>query len=119
MKGFCHNLLLPCFTLFRNLNIDRPNQVLAADITYMPMARGFMYLVVVMNWQSRKVLSWRLFNTLETDFCVEELEDALLQYGRPEIFPPDRGAQFTSQAFTGLLKSREVQIRLNSVLIGM
>jgi len=99
--------------LLRNLNINRPNQVWTADITYIPMARGFMYLVVVMDWHSRKVLSWRLSNTLEADFCVEALEDALLQYGCPEIFNTDQGAQFTSQAFTGLLKSHEIQISMD------
>ena len=99
--------------LLRNLNIDRPNQVWAADITYIPMARGSMYLVVVMDWHSRKVLSWRLSNTLEADFCVTALEDALLQHGRPEIFNTDQGAQFTSQAFTDLLKSHAVQISMD------
>jgi len=99
--------------LLRNLNIDRSNQVWAADITYIPMARGSMYLVVVMDWHSRKVLSWRLSNTLEADFCVAALEDALLQHGRPEIFNTDQGAQFTSQTFTDLLKSHEVQISMD------
>ena len=99
--------------LLRNLKIDRPNQVWAADITFIPMARGFMYLVAVMDWHSRKVLSWRLSNTLEADFCVEALEEALLQHGRPEIFNTDQGAQFTSQAFTGLLKSHEIQISMD------
>jgi putative transposase len=99
--------------LLRNLNIDRSNQVWAADITYIPMARGSMYLVVVMDWYSRKVLSWRLSNTLEADFCVAALEDALLQHGRPEIFNTDQGAQFTSQTFTDLLKSHEVQISMD------
>ena len=99
--------------LLRNLNIDRPNQVWAADITYIPMARGSMYLVVVMDWYSRKVLSWQLSNTLEADFCVDALEEALLRHGRPEIFNTDQGAQFTSQAFTGLLKSHEVQISMD------
>jgi len=99
--------------LLRNLKIDRPNQVWSADITYIPMARGSMYLVVVMDWYSRKVLSWRLSNTLEADFCVEALEDALLRHGRPEIFNTDQGAQFTSQAFTGLLKSHEIQISMD------
>jgi putative transposase len=99
--------------LLRNLSIDRPNQVWAADITYIPMARGFMYLAVVMDWYSRKVLSWRLSNTLEADFCVEALEDALLQHGRPEIFNTDQGAQFTSEAFTNVLKSHKVQISMD------
>jgi putative transposase len=99
--------------LLRNLNIDRPNQVWATDITYIPMARGSMYLTVVMDWYSRKVLSWRLSNTLEADFCVEALQDALLRHGRPEIFNTDQGAQFTSQAFTDLLKSHEIQISMD------
>ncbi len=99
--------------LLRNLSIDRPNQVWAADVTYIPMARGFMYLAVVMDWYSRKVLAWQLSNTLETNFCVQALEEALLQHGRPEIFNTDQGAQFTSQAFTGLLKSHEIQISMD------
>jgi len=99
--------------LLRNLKIDRPNQVWAADITYIPMARGFMYLAVVMDWHSRKVLSWRLSNTLEADFCTEALEEALLRHGRPEIFNTDQGAQFTSQAFTGLLKSYGIHISMD------
>jgi len=99
--------------LLRNLSIDRPNQVWAADVTYIPMARGFMYLAVVMDWYSRKVLAWQLSNTLETDFCVQALEEALLKHGRPEIFNTDQGAQFTSQAFTGLLKSHEIQISMD------
>ena len=99
--------------LLRNLNIDRPNQVWAADVTYIPMARGFMYLAVVMDWYSRKVLAWQLSNTLEADFCVAALEEALLHHGRPEIFNTDQGAQFTSQAFTGILKSHEVQISMD------
>jgi putative transposase len=99
--------------LLRNLNIARPNHVWAADITYIPLARGSMYLVVVMDWYSRKVLSWQLSNTLEADFCVEALEEALLRHSRPEIFNTDQGAQFTSQAFTGFLKSHEVQISMD------
>ena len=99
--------------LLRNLNIDRPNKVWAADLTYIPMPRGFMYLVVVMDWHSRKVLSWRLSNTLEADFCVQALEDALSRHGCPEIFNTDQGAQFTSQAFTGVLKSHGIQISMD------
>jgi len=86
--------------LLRNLKIDRPNQVWAADITYVPMSRGFMYLVAVMDWNSRKVLSWRLSNTLDTDFCIEALQEAINCFGTPEIFNTDQGAQFTSNAFT-------------------
>ena len=86
--------------LLRNLTIDRPNQVWAADITYVPMARGFMYLVAVMDWHSRKILSWRLSNTLDSDFCIQALQEALSRHGRPEIFNTDQGSQFTSNRFT-------------------
>ena len=99
--------------LLRNLKIDRPNQVWAADITYIPMSRGFMYLVAVMDWQSRKVLSWRLSNTLDTDFCVEALEDAINQFGSPDIFNTDQGAQFTSRAFTDVLKEHDIKISMD------
>ncbi len=99
--------------LLRGNTIDRPNQVWAADITYIPMSRGFMYLVAVMDWHSRKVLSWRISNTLDADFCVEALSEALAIYGPPEIFNTDQGAQFTSQAFTGKLKSHGVQISMD------
>ncbi len=78
------------------LRIDRPNQAWASDITHIPMPRGFMYLVAVMDWYSRKVLSWRLSDTPEADFCVEALEEALAQYGKPEIFNTDQGCQFTN-----------------------
>jgi putative transposase len=94
------------------LKITRPNQVWVADITYIPMSRGFMYLVVIMDWYSRYVLSWRLSNTLESDFCVEALGEALRQ-GHPEIFNTDQGSQFTSKEFTGLLKSRGVRISMD------
>ena len=90
--------------LLRNHKINRPNQVWAADISYIPMNRGFMYLVAVMDWYSRKVLSWRVSNTLDADFCVEAVEEAIGRFGPPEIFNTDQGAQFTSQAFTNLLK---------------
>lgn len=99
--------------LLRDKRIDRSNQVWAADITYIPMSRGFMYLVAVMDWHSRKVLSWRISNTLDADFCVEALSEALAIYGPPEIFNTDQGAQFTSRAFTGLLKSCGVQISMD------
>jgi putative transposase len=99
--------------LLRGKRIDRSNQVWAADITYIPMARGFMYLVAVMDWHSRKVLSWRISNTLDADFCVEALSEALAIYGPPEMFNTDQGAQFTSQAFTGKLKSHGVQISMD------
>jgi putative transposase len=82
--------------LLRNVTIERPNQVWAADITYVPMSRGHMYLVAIMDWQSRKVLSWRVSNTMDTDFCIDALNEALSRYGAPEIFNTDQGAQFTS-----------------------
>ena len=91
--------------LLRNLNVERPNQVWAADITYIPMSRGFMYLVAVMDWHSRKVLSWQLSNTLDTEFCVQAVEDAISRFGTPEIFNTDQGSQFTATAFTDLLKA--------------
>lgn len=99
--------------LLRNLKIDHPNQVWTADITYIPMARGFMYLVAVMDWNSRKVLSWRLSNTLDTDFCVETLEDAINRFGAPDIFNTDQGAQFTSKPFTDLLKQHGIKISMD------
>jgi putative transposase len=99
--------------LLRNLVIDHPNQVWAADITYVPMARGFMFLVAVMDWYSRKILSFKLSNTLDTDFCLEALEEALQTYGPPEIFNTDQGSQFTSRAFTGLLEQHQVRISMD------
>ena len=99
--------------LLRNLKIDRPNQVWAADITYIPMNRGFMYLVAVMDWHSRKVLSWRVSNTLDADFCVAAVTDAISDYGVPEIFNTDQGAQFTSSAFTSLLKDHDINISMD------
>jgi len=99
--------------LLRNLNSDRPNQVWATDITYVPMSRGFMYLVAVMDWHSRKVLSWRLSNTLDTDFCVEALEEAINRFGAPEIFNTDQGAQFTSSSFTNVLKHHDIKISMD------
>ena len=99
--------------LLRDLAIDHPNQVWAADITYVPMSRGYMYLVAVIDWYSRKVLSWRLSNTLESDFCVEALQEALHRYGRPEIFNTDQGAQFTSTAFTQVLKDHGINISMD------
>lgn len=99
--------------LLRNLTIERPNQVWTTDITYVPMNRGFMYLVAVMDWHSRKVLSWRLSNTMDTDFCIEAVEEAIRRYGTPEIFNSDQGAQFTSKAFTGLLKKHGIAISMD------
>ena len=98
--------------LLRGLDIDRVDQVWSSDITYIPMARGFIYLVVVMDWYSRCVLSWRLSNTLDADFCVDALEDALSK-GRPEIFNTDQGSQFTSEAFTGLLLNNGIRISMD------
>ena len=99
--------------LLRDLVIDHPNQVWAADITYIPMARGFMFLVAVMDWYSRKVLSFKLSNTLDTDFCLEAVEEAIRIYGPPEIFNTDQGAQFTSRAFTGLLEQHQIRISMD------
>lgn len=99
--------------LLRGLTIDRPNQVWATDITYVPMPKGFFYLVAIMDWHSRKVLSWRLSNTMDAIFCVEALEEALALYGRPEIFNSDQGAQFTSTAFTGVLEAAGVRISMD------
>ena len=98
--------------LLRNLVIDRPNQAWATDITYIPMAPRFVYLVVVMDWYSRKVLSWRVSNTLDTRFCVEALEEAIETYGCPEIFNTDQGSQFTSADFTDVLKANNIQISM-------
>lgn len=99
--------------LLRGLTIDRPNQVWATDITYIPMARGFMYLVAIMDWATRKVLAFRLSNTLDTRFCVEALKEALFKYGAPEIFNSDQGCQFTSEAFTSVLKQWNVRISMD------
>jgi putative transposase len=99
--------------LLRGLKIDRPNQVWAADITYIPMSRGFMYLVAVMDWYSRKVLSWRVSNTLEADFCVEALSEAIENYGTPEIFNTDQGSQFTSEDFIKKLKDNAIDISMD------
>jgi len=98
--------------LLSGIKITRPNQVWAADITYIPMARGFLYLVAIIDVYSRYVLSWRLSNTLDADFCVEALHEALKR-GRPEIFNTDQGTQFTSEAFTGLLKQHGVRISMD------
>ncbi len=99
--------------LLRGLVIDRPNQVWCADITYIPMAKGFVYLVAVMDWFSRRVLSWRLSITLETDFCVEALTEAMERHGRPDIFNTDQGVQFTSGAFLDELAARGVRISMD------
>lgn len=99
--------------LLRGLVIDRPNQVYAMDITYIPMARGFVYLVAVLDWYSRKVLSWRVSITMDVHFCLEALEEAIARYGVPEIVNTDQGCQFTSQAFTGLLKKHGIRISMD------
>ncbi|PWK50939.1 helix-turn-helix protein [Pleionea mediterranea] len=91
--------------LLRNLTIERPNRVWCTDITYIPMRKGFVYLVAIMDWYSRKVLSWCLSNTMNPDFCVEALEEALMHYGKPDIFNSDQGAQFTSTEFTGAIQT--------------
>ena len=99
--------------LLRNAVIERPNQVWCADITYIPMRRGFLYLVAVMDWSSRKVLSWRLSNTMDGEFCREALEGALTTHGLPEIFNTDQGSQFTSPRFTELLTDAGVQVSMD------
>jgi len=99
--------------LLRGLTIDRPNQVWCADITYIPMAKGFVYLVAVMDWFSRRVLAWRVSITMETDFCLEALRDAMERFGQPDIFNTDQGAQFTSTDFVGELAGRKVRISMD------
>ena len=99
--------------LLRGLAITRPNQVWAMDITYIPMARGFVYLAVVLDWATRRVLSWRLSITMEASFCVETLEDALAKHGKPEIFNTDQGSQFTGAAFTGVLAANDIAISMD------
>ena len=99
--------------LLRGLEITRPNQVWAMDITYIPMARGFVYLAVVLDWASRRVLAWRLSITMEASFCVETLEDALARHGKPEIFNTDQGSQFTGTAFTGVLIKNDIAISMD------
>jgi len=99
--------------LLRKLAVTRPNQVWATDITYIPMARGFVYLIAIVDWFSRRVLAWRLSITLETDFCIEALEEALARFGSPEIFNTDQGSQFTSMAFTSVLHRENVAISMD------
>jgi putative transposase len=99
--------------LLRHLAIERPNQVWCADITYIPMRRGFLYLVAIMDWATRKVLAWRLSNTMDVGFCVMALEEALTRFGSPEIFNTDQGSQFSSFAFTAVLKDAEVRISMD------
>ncbi len=99
--------------LLNGMSITWPNQVWCADITYLPLSYGFMYLCVIMDWYSRKVLAWSVSNTLDTEFCLSCLERALALYGRPEIFNTDQGCQFTSESFTGLLKANEIKISMD------
>lgn len=99
--------------LLRGLTIDRPGQVWSTDITYGRLRHGFVYLVAIMDWYSRKVLSWRISNTMEAEFCVACLEEALQRYGAPEIFNTDQGSQFTAEAFTCLLQAHGVQISMD------
>ena len=96
--------------LLRNLEINRPNQVWCADITYIPVQRGFLYLVAIMDWATRHVLTWRLSNTMDASFCVDALNEALSKYGKPEIFNTDQGSQFTSFDFAGVLKGAEIDL---------
>lgn len=99
--------------LLRDLEITGPDQVWCADVTYIPLQRGFLYLVAVMDWASRKVLSWRLANTLEASFCVEALEEALARYGAPEVFNTDQGSQFTSFDFIAVLEATGIRISMD------
>ena len=99
--------------LLRGLQVTSPNQVWAMDITYIPMARGFVYLAVVIDWFSRKVLAWRVSITIDTAFCVEAVEEALARYGAPDIFNTDQGSQFTSGTFTGLLKGNGIRVSMD------
>ena len=99
--------------LLRDLAITRPNHVWATDITYIPMQRGFVYLCAILDWASRRVVAWRLSNTLTPDFCLEAVQEAITQYGCPEIFNTDQGCQFTSLAFTNLLKDQGIQISMD------
>ncbi len=99
--------------LLRAIAITRPDQVWASDITYVPMAKGYLYLMAIVDWCSRKVLAWRVSNSLDSHFCVKALEEAIARYGSPEIFNTDQGAQFTSEAFTGCLKQHDIRISMD------
>jgi putative transposase len=99
--------------LLRGLLIDRPNMVWCADITYVPFKKGFLYLVAIMDWASRKVLAWRLSNTMDAEFCVAALEEAIVRFGKPDIFNTDQGSQFTSFAFTNTLKDAGIRISMD------
>lgn len=110
-KSHPENAIYPY--LLRDMNIARPNQVWCSDITYIPMQKGFLYLVAIMDWATRKVLSWRLSNTLHADFCVEALQEAIDKYGKPEIMNTDQGSQFTGKDWINLLKEKEVKISMD------
>ena len=99
--------------LLRHLQVGRPNQVWAMDITYLPMAKGFIYLAAVVDWHTRRVLSWRLSVTMDTHFCLAAVEDAIGKYGKPEIMNTDQGSQFTSAAFTGLIQDNGIKISMD------
>lgn len=99
--------------LLREMKIDRPNQVWCTDITYIPMRKGFLYLVAVMDWATRKVLAWRLSNTMDVEFCIEALEEAMARHGKPEIFNTDQGSQFTSPRFTGILTGAGIRVSMD------
>ncbi len=99
--------------LLRGLDINRANQVWASDVTYIPMESGFVYLTVIMDWYSRKVLSWRISNSLDVSFCVDALEEAIFRFGVPDIFNTDQGCQFTSDDFTGILKAQGINISMD------
>jgi len=99
--------------LLRNVAVDRPDHVWCADITYIPVRRGFLYLVAIMDWATRHVLAWRLSNTMDARFCIEALNEALAEYGKPEIFNTDQGSQFTSLDFTGVLKDATIAISMD------
>jgi putative transposase len=99
--------------LLKGMSVDRPNQVWATDITYIPMAKGFVYLACVIDWFSRKVLSWRVSITMDSAFCVEALQEALEKHGSPSVFNTDQGSQFTAKAFTGVLKERSIAISMD------
>ena len=99
--------------LLRGLTIDRPNQVWATDITYIPMARGFVYLCAIMDWFARRILAWRLSNTMEAEFCIDALEDALAKHDKPGIFNSDQGSQFSGAAFTGVLMREDIAISMD------
>lgn len=110
-KKHPHHKIYPY--LLRGLRIERANHVWCTDISYIPMRHGFMYLCAVMDWATRRILAWRLSNTLTADFCIEALEEAIARYGKPEIFNSDQGSQFTDDDFTGVLKKHDIQISMD------